>query len=518
MTSSRHRRCYSFSKRVWAGLAVLWAAAGCDAADALCEQSGCQFSDTEWERLSSLAGLGVPDPDPANDYVASSTAAALGRRFYHDPRFSGLAAQTDNTGRLVSQPARAPIGEPVNISCATCHDLRRAGTDSTSVPGHVSVGAGWYDVNAQSTVNAAFYPFKYWNGRYESLVWQIASVAESTVSMNGTRLAIVWQIHEHYRPAYQAVFGRDYPLPNFGRTRAQQAALLEPDGQCRLVDRGGGNLECPAEFGCRIDRDSCWPRWPLNGKPGQPEFDRMDAADRRTITRVYVNWAKAIAAFEYQLISGVTPFDRWIEDGPDSELISVAARRGARLFVGKAACIDCHNTPLFSDSRFHNIGVPQRGVAVPTESDCNPTTPSCVVYGWHLGLTLIQEAGAQPDENRRFRNDGPWSDNPDAPPTQFSYDAAITDNLRGQWRTASLREVARTSPYMHSGFYRSLEEVIDHYNRGGTQEGAVPENLSPRLRPLGLTDSEVSDLVAFLETLNGEPLPRRLSEPPELPE
>ena len=71
--------------------------------------------------------------------------------------------------KRASPPARAPKGQPLGISCATCHDLARAGVDTTSVPGHVSVGAGWTDVNALPVVNSAYRPVVFWNGRADSL-------------------------------------------------------------------------------------------------------------------------------------------------------------------------------------------------------------------------------------------------------------------------------------------------------------------------------------------------------------
>jgi cytochrome c peroxidase len=428
----------------------------------------------EWSRLTALANLGLPAPDPANKYVGNVAAERLGQKFYFDARFSGDATQVDTLRRLSPQ-ARTATGTPVQISCASCHDPTRGGSDHTSSPGHVSVGAGWYDVNAQSTVNSAYYRLKYWNGRYDSLVWQIVAVTESPVSMNFTRLGVAWLINEHYRAEYDSIF-TDHPFPTL-------------DG-----------------------------RFPRSGKPGQAAFDDLDESDREAITRVYVNFAKAIAAYEYRLVSRNSGFDKWVSEGPDSTLISPAARRGARLFVGKASCIECHRTPLFSDDGFHNVGVPQLGVAVPREAECLPGArcdcvagSRCLPWGWYTGLQLLKG-------NTLFRIQGSrYSDDPNDTSRVDLYEAPLTEDKKGAWRTPSLREVSKTPPYMHNGFYRSLEEVVRHYNRGGTSEGASPSQLSKRLRPLGLDDQEVTDLVAFLKTLDGEPLPEELVLPPPLP-
>ena len=84
------------------------------------------------------------------------------------------------------------------------------------------------------------------------------------------------------------------------------------------------------------------------------------------VTQVLVNFGKAIAAYENKLVSLEAPFDRFVHEGKDSTAISPAAKRGARLFVGKASCIDCHNGPMLTDKGFHNIGIPQVGDHVPT--------------------------------------------------------------------------------------------------------------------------------------------------------
>jgi cytochrome c peroxidase len=74
--------------------------------------------------------------------------------------------------------------------------------------------------------------------------------------------------------------------------------------------------------------------------------------------------------------------------------------------------------------------------------------------------------------------------------------------LRGAFKTPSLRDIALTSPYMHDGRYRTLQQVIDHYDRGGDKKG----NLDPNIRPLGLTNQEKQDLVAFMRSLTGKPV------------
>jgi cytochrome c peroxidase len=84
--------------------------------------------------------------------------------------------------------------------------------------------------------------------------------------------------------------------------------------------------------------------------------------------------------------------------------------------------------------------------------------------------------------------------------------------LRGSFRTKSLREISRTAPYMHDGVHATLREVVEFYNRGGGMagDGGFVGTVDPQIRPLNLSERDMDDLVAFMETLVGDPLPVEL--------
>lgn len=166
--------------------------------------------------------------------------------------------------------------------------------------------------------------------------------------------------------------------------------------------------------------------------------------------------AKAIASFERTIISTESPFDRWRTG--DRRAIGDAAKRGFEIFVGKAKCDACHSGFNFTDNRFHNIGVKDEG---------------------------------EPDVGR------------------FGHSAVAS--LKGASKTPTLRDIALTAPYMRNGIYRTLEEVVDHYDRGGD----VKDNLSPEMKPLHLTAQEKADLVEFMKSLTGKPMQVAL---PHLPQ
>ena len=89
----------------------------------------------------------------------------------------------------------------------------------------------------------------------------------------------------------------------------------------------------------------------------------MTPGDRDIVNRILVNSAKAMGAYMRLLVSRNAPFDRWVAGDPGA--LNDSAKRGLKLFLGKAACVPCHSRPAFTDNRFHNLGVPQTGPNVP---------------------------------------------------------------------------------------------------------------------------------------------------------
>jgi cytochrome c peroxidase len=515
------------------GVALL-SLTGCHAVDDLfCSGAGCEWTKQEWTRVQSLSNAGDPlglPPLPENksnmflatdDGVARQDVIDLGRKFYFDPRFSGVATLSDSIGRPVPF-GRAAKGTGIGVACADCHNPARAGGDFSSQPNTVSIGAGWYDVNGQQTVNAVFfadghdfpagYSRLYWNGRTETLWAQAAQVNESSFSMNGDRQNTFWVIvkDERYRTAYNAIFG----------TSLDPAAYTTDQ-----IPRHGR----PDKFNAALnDAWAC-----------------MSTPNKELVTRTQVNFGKAIEAYERTLLGGGSAFDRFVAEGPSSDAISSAAKRGLHLFVGKASCVDCHNGALLSDGDFHNIGVPQTGDHIPTVDDCpqgsarcdctpGAETSSCLPSGAWSGWKKVVEDGvakantaASRFASTSFTRNSEWSDDKTQP---SDYCVQTDDSFKGAWRTPSLRDVALTAPYMHDGYYKTLEDVVWHYNNGGTASGSNPfttadttvTDLSDmgidacpptgrptgravQVKPLGLTGEEVSDLVEFLKTLNSQP-------------
>jgi len=101
-------------------------------------------------------------------------------------------------------------------------------------------------------------------------------------------------------------------------------------------------------------------------------------------------------------------------------------------------------------------------------------------------------------------------DRPD--PDLGRYLVTHREEEKGAFKTPTLREIEHTAPYMHDGSLRSLEEVVEHYDKGGIKN----PQLNQRIKPLHLTPQEKSDLVAFLKALSGEGW-QQVKAPKELP-
>lgn len=427
-----------------------------------CTGPECSMTGPELERLQGLSPIGPPLADPTNVYADLEVAARLGQRLYFDTALSGVAVNVDALGRPIGAPSRAATGERIAVSCATCHDPTRGGSDHTSGPAQVAIGAGWAPVNALSNLYADYFPLQFWNGRADSTWGLVPGVIEGELAMNGSRVAVFRRVASTYAQEFTAIF--------------------------------------PADV-LNLDLASL----PLEGKPGQPAYDRLDEATKTKITQVLVYVAKALAAYQRYLPRGNSAFDRYMAGELE---LSPAAVRGARLFVGRAGCIECHNTPLFSDGRFYNLGVPQLGLAVPREGDCPAgsstcdcvTPTNCLPFGYFDGLRRLQQ-------NKQFRRDGNYSDAPADTSRGSYYSRPPVDTDKGAFRVPTLRNVALTGPYMHNGVFATLEEVVRFYNYGGGEAGAAPQFRSPSIRPLFLEDGDIQDLVAFLSTLSDAPLP-----------
>jgi cytochrome c peroxidase len=167
--------------------------------------------------------------------------------------------------------------------------------------------------------------------------------------------------------------------------------------------------------------------------------------ERRT-GRAAVEVAGALASYVRTIRSGDSRFDRYAAGQRNA--LTALEKSGLVIFRGRGGCAPCHVGPSFTDEQFHNTGV-----------------------AWRNGRLLDQG---------RFAVSG-------------------LDRDRGAFKTPTLREIARTAPYMHDGSLATLEDVIDFYSDGGRRNPFI----DPEMRPRDFTAEEKRALAAFLRTLTG---------------
>jgi cytochrome c peroxidase len=358
--------------------------------------------------------------DPSNAVADNPQAAQMGQKLFFDSRFSAN-------------------GE---VSCATCHKPELMFTDGLPR----AKGVGKSARSSMTIIGTAYGPWLFWDGRSDSQWAQALAPLEDPAEHGGTRTQYIHIIDEDptYRAEYEVLFGS---LPNFS-------------DRSRFPDKAG----------------------PFGDPDDQTAWEEMAPADRETVTQVYVNLGKAIAAYERLIIPGPSRFDTYVKAtlSGDEETRQAALTpdevAGMRLFISEN-CIYCHNGPLFTDNNFYNIGVPNVN-GLPLD------------YGRFKGLQAVL--------SNEFNCLGVYSDAGSDDCAKISSIKTGGLELRGAFRVPTLRNIAETAPYEHAGQYATLREVLEHYNQAETGPFGHTEVL-----PLNFSDRELGQLEAFLRTLSG---------------
>jgi cytochrome c peroxidase len=225
-----------------------------------------------------------------------------------------------------------------------------------------------------------------------------------------------------------------------------------------LEDQAKGPIANPIEMTAEKDSKkahaTCIER--LKGvKEYRERFKKVFGTDDFTIDHV----AMAIATFERTVLSGNSAFDKF--KAGDSKALTESQQRGMKIFFSNnARCDSCHDGAAFTTNQFANIGI---------------------------GM-----------------------DKPD--PDLGRFNVTKKEEEKGAFKTPGLRDIARTAPYMHDGSLKTLEEVVEHYDKGGIKNKWLHQDI----RPLKLTKEDKADLVQFLHALNGEGW-QHLTAPKSLP-
>jgi len=444
-------------KPIWAFLLISVGVGGCGADSLGGGTDG--FSEQEWQLVRELEPLSKPAPASLfNEYWDNEDAARLGHKLFFEKEFSAAIKVAGASGA---------VGETGKVSCATCHDTAAYFADPRGNYG-LSHGTSYTSRNSPGLVNVAYYDWFNWDGRRDSLAAQGGGTLETGTNGASTRLQVAHIVYTKYRDDYEALFGVLDPALD---KEAPDAARFPPTGK----PKASGAMDGP--------------------------WEGMAKGDRDAVSLIMANVGKAFEAYERKLVSDNSPFKRYLKNH-ETKVFPAAARRGLRLFVGKAACNECHRGPILSDNGFHNIGVPQAVEAdSPRVDEGRFTTLPELLTNSH-GSTGIYSADPEAGKQKL------------AEVTKLSESEKVREFLRGAFRTPGLLNVAKTGPYFHNGSAKSLREVVEHYNSGGSAPGSFSGKLDARIQPLRLSTEEISDLVQFLMSLTGDPVDEEWAHDP----
>lgn len=256
-----------------------------------------------------------------------------------------------------------------------------------------------------------------------------------------------------------------------GRARGlEEQAVLPPTSRDEM--RGDAWDPDKAMFyivNSRLNREPEYVEWFKKAFPAEAKKHEDNGTQFRITEDMY---AKSLAAFQRELVTRNSPYDRFLAGQTDA--LTDQQKKGARLFFTKGKCGSCHTGPMLSDYKFSVVGVPQIG------------------------------PGKRIEKGEDYGRE------------EFTLQAAH----RYKFRTPTIRNVSITGPYMHSGVFETLKEVVEFYNRGSKPRHPriTDDMLHPDVRePLGLTEDEIDAIVSFMESLedNGSMLDPRLLEVPE---
>jgi cytochrome c peroxidase len=504
----------------WCGRGAALALAATVLAPAACSKDTDVFSAEEWERVKMIAPFSTPMPrNPFNAEDQNPDIGHFGQKLFFDGAIAEAITVAGPSGN---------VGDVGKVSCFTCHGSTYFADARPFPQSHGRTG--WLAHNTPAMVNLGYQDWTFWTGRFTSMA------EHGAVALGGSasNLAAAHYVYKKYKDEYNALFPAT-PLPDALDPAAPDAARFPATG----------NLKA-------------------NGPAADGPFDRMTRADQWAIHTFRGNIGYVFDTYPRMLNTKNSPFQKYVEGMRDDKVFNGRARNGLKLFIGKASCIDCHNGPVLSDNKFHNVGVPDltalptgsttsvapdrgRGSVmitafnnaiflnrtnrmIPEKTDQWPVFSAAGQFSAdpELGLKRLTDEDEKycierkPEANAAtcavlFKAPKPDATPPDAgdPRYQICLDAnadhvACTKydpSQEGVFRTPPLVSIAMTGPYFHTGEFRSLRDVVEHYNKGGGAEGTFVGTKSPRLRPLLLTENEIDDLVEFLKSLTGEPPP-----------
>jgi len=365
--------------------------------------------------------------------------------------------EKDLTNRIVVDPVAIKMGHKIffdkrfsangKIACSSCHQPQHFFTDG------LDTGEGLQKVsrNTPTIVGVSHNKWFFHDGRNDNLWSQAMGPLENPNEHGGNRSQFAHIIYSDskLRKSYKLLFGS---MPDISDIK-------------RFPKHAG----------------------PVVNKSAAKAWKGMNKNDQKTITDIFVNIGKVIASYETQLQHATSRFDNYVKallKNNNTEMqkqLSDIEVKGLQLFLGKGNCTTCHSGSMFTDKGFHNISVQPR---IPGEFD----------WGRYTGA---QQVVKSPFNCRSEYNDAP-SEKGVKQCDELEYIVIDRHETFGAMKTPSLRNVSRTAPYMHAGQYKTLKDVLKHYN----DPPPLTNRQSALFLDIDLNEEELDQLEAFLISLN----------------
>lgn len=374
-----------------------------------------EWSEQELLKLEQFSALNAGvRRDPSNKFTSNIEAIKFGRMLFSN-------SQLSNNGR---------------VSCASCHIAKRAFTDNRVIPRGRRRGFR----NTPTLLNVSEQNWFFWDGSKDSLWAQASSSIENPEEQAFSRTQLFHLISKNrtYRDTYEKLFNHRLPDEENLRGYPYKASM------------SGSRSE-------------------------QNKWKRLSQKQKRNINRAFANIGKAIAAYVSTIKSPPTRFDRFLKQllrTGRSQILNDYEQIGLKLFIGNAACSNCHSSSIFSDRTFHNIGT-----GIPAVDN---------------GRSDVIDAVIQDD----FNCLGQYSDARQEQCTALLYANTDRNTLGGSYKTPTLRSISKTAPYFHDGRYESLSEVLQHYSNVNSTIAQMTD-----LPVVNLTREDQKNIIAFLLSL-----------------
>ncbi len=376
--------------------------------------------------LKSLwIGSNMAEKDLTNKVVDNPVAISMGHKIFFDKRFS-------TNGK---------------IACSSCHQPQRFFSDG------LDTGKGLKKLsrNTPTIVGASHNTWFFHDGRNDSLWSQAMGPLENENEHGGNRnqYAHIVYSDSKLRESYKLLFGS---IPDISDLK-------------RFPKHAG----------------------PVADKNAAKAWKTMNTKDQKTITDIFVNIGKVIAAYETKLQPAPSRFDNYVKaliENNTSDMdkkLSTKEVKGLQLFLGKGNCTMCHSGSMFTDKGFHNISV-------------QPRIPGKFDWGRYTGAKQVVKS---PFNCRSEYNDAP-SEKGVKQCDELEYIVMDRHETFGAMKTPSLRNVSKTAPYMHAGQYKTLREVLKHYN----DPPPLTNRQSALFLDIELNEDELDQLEEFLHSLD----------------